>query len=743
MEKPHMQLLYDVPISKVDDDLYQRTALAKRCAHVLKSIQSDRAFVLGLSGPWGSGKSSLLMLVKQELLSTMPKSVIVEFNPWMFESHEQLIREYFGQLKVALGAGYDDNKLGKLLTEYSEAIAEGGVAALSLAIPQLAALNAAIPFANSLESFVIRRVLQKAGDRIGGREKTIAQLKSDICTILAQRTENVIVIIDDVDRLESKEIRALFKLVNNTASFPKITYLLSYDHRVVTAALSDVQGVDGDLFLEKIVQLPIELPPLSREDVRSQLSLRLDPYLMSQQTFRIEGSERSRLLHVFEKFVLEPISTPRQIKRYLNKLEATIAVTGNEICPIDVVGMVGLILFYPSTARWLMEHRYDICSGDSIAFRRDESYYSRLSPSLSKVLENDLQDSGVEEAVAALGLIFPKIKLLGSNLASSQSISISRETGRVANLVNFEHFLGHIDDSTASIPREYLYQLMTVSDVDSLAEGLVEIDSKGQLGRFCELAQTEKSTLGGRAEDICSAILQAVGKLRQDEEDALLRWSAMHKLSVLLSDLLRDIGADRADAIVSKAADGFSVQDYIGLGWFLRDERLAHVDNQRDKCLSDSVYGHLSRCYVKTMVDNWPEIVRMSHLHTRFLWHAIDDDSGGDFLKGAQLRYGADTVVRVLSMACELSHWYSSSGDGFSIGGPSERSDEPLMGTPTAREVESYGKSSDFKTLPTDIKIRVAALFILLSEYEVGFNNHEESRATSDDAARILEEWLL
>ena len=47
--------------------------------------------------------------------------------------------------------------------------------------------------------------------------------------------------------------------------------MLSFDRGVVSRALSEVQGFDGDLYLEKIVQLPVDLPPVSRKEVREKV----------------------------------------------------------------------------------------------------------------------------------------------------------------------------------------------------------------------------------------------------------------------------------------------------------------------------------------------------------------------------------------------------------------------------------------------------------------------------------------
>ena len=94
----------------------------------------------------------------------------------------------------------------------------------------------------------------------------------DLDKELRKQERTLVVFIDDLDCLSSEEIRLVFKIVTLTASFPKIIYVLSFDRGVVSRTLSEVQGFDGDLYLEKIVQLPVDLPPVSRKEVREKVN---------------------------------------------------------------------------------------------------------------------------------------------------------------------------------------------------------------------------------------------------------------------------------------------------------------------------------------------------------------------------------------------------------------------------------------------------------------------------------------
>ena len=53
----------------------------------------------------------------------------------------------------------------------------------------------------------------------------------------------IVAIIDDIDRLNDEEIRAVFQLVKSLADFPNMMYFLSFDLDTVTHALNSVQAV--------------------------------------------------------------------------------------------------------------------------------------------------------------------------------------------------------------------------------------------------------------------------------------------------------------------------------------------------------------------------------------------------------------------------------------------------------------------------------------------------------------------
>ncbi|MGR9632862.1 P-loop NTPase fold protein [Bacillus cereus] len=90
---------------------------------------------------------------------------------------------------------------------------------------------------------------------------------------MKKKTKKIIVYIDDLDRLDDEEIHSVFKLVKLIADFRHTTYILAFDEEIVENVLSTKYSGKkaseiGTSFLEKIIQVPLYLPPADSEDIR-------------------------------------------------------------------------------------------------------------------------------------------------------------------------------------------------------------------------------------------------------------------------------------------------------------------------------------------------------------------------------------------------------------------------------------------------------------------------------------------
>lgn len=190
----------DNPIRTRSDDLLGRGRSARAVARLIRDVDASEGYVVGLLGPWGSGKTSLINLVREEL-SLEPALPAVDFNPWMFSGAEQLVESFFNELGAQLRT--ESRELSSIADDlqlYGEALAPFRF--LPVVGPWIERFRGG--------AGVLKRVVDA---RRGG----IGDLRERVATKLAALDRPIVVVVDDVDRLHVNEIRDMFKLVRLTA----------------------------------------------------------------------------------------------------------------------------------------------------------------------------------------------------------------------------------------------------------------------------------------------------------------------------------------------------------------------------------------------------------------------------------------------------------------------------------------------------------------------------------------------
>jgi predicted KAP-like P-loop ATPase len=92
----------DDPISDPSDDLLDRASLAEALSAEIAALKAQHGAVVAITGPWGSGKTSLMNLTAARLRNDPGVFGVVEFNPWLFSGAEQLAENLLSELAVQL-----------------------------------------------------------------------------------------------------------------------------------------------------------------------------------------------------------------------------------------------------------------------------------------------------------------------------------------------------------------------------------------------------------------------------------------------------------------------------------------------------------------------------------------------------------------------------------------------------------------------------------------------------------------
>ncbi|WP_353932482.1 KAP family P-loop domain protein [Okeanomitos corallinicola TIOX110] len=322
MENENLNILSaDNPLTNPKDDKLGYASFAENLANSICKMSPPDGLVMAVYAPWGSGKSTLLNFIVHYLEQKPEEEqpIIVPFNPWWFSGQEDLTKSFFDQLRGVLSEKWKSQGNGLLKQ-----------------LDSLADRVSTIPDAKAKIFATIVKTLRQPKD--------IYKLKEEIEKTLRDQNKRILVVIDDIDRLTAEEIRQLFRVIKAVANFPNVIYLLLFDKEVVVKALEDIQKIDGEAYLEKIVQVPFELP------LPDKLSLRRLFEADLQKIFADTPEELFQKDHwreVYLQGIEHFITTPRSIRRLINTLMVTYPAVKGEVNFVDFIAIETIRVFCP------------------------------------------------------------------------------------------------------------------------------------------------------------------------------------------------------------------------------------------------------------------------------------------------------------------------------------------------------------------------------------------------------------
>jgi predicted KAP-like P-loop ATPase len=218
----------DAPIRSLSEDRLGRRSFAQALAAEVMAAPAARGYVMGLTGPWGSGKTSILNMTVDALGD---QAIVVHFNAWMFSGTEALVSSFFAEIGKQL-----DKKEAKLKTIAGKLATYGQL--LSPVAAVVGASAAVQGAANILQAL--------------STAPSVFEQHEELRQLLEKLDKRLVVIVDDVDRLRPAEVLDIVRLVRLVGDFPNTLYLLAFDRHRVEECLGEGDLERGRAYLEKM-----------------------------------------------------------------------------------------------------------------------------------------------------------------------------------------------------------------------------------------------------------------------------------------------------------------------------------------------------------------------------------------------------------------------------------------------------------------------------------------------------------
>ncbi|MGV9802014.1 KAP family P-loop NTPase fold protein [Mycobacterium sp. NPDC003449] len=329
-------------------------------ATVVDAVLDDKLdpIALGLSGSWGSGKTSVLELVNAQLEARNANAedghiLVISTQPWRYDPavgpKESLIAEVLdalgGEIKPGTGEKAKDI-LGKLVgrVNWSKAFKIAAKAGVALQLPSIDDLLG---------------LIKEDPGNVESPDRGLAGFREDFASLLAsdelKHISRTVVLVDDLDRCLPETVVETLEAIRLFLSTEGMSFVIAADEDRVADAIQQRLGTSGEgangvesparLYLHKIVQTTVPLPALSQFDTNAYLFLLLaerdiqpdvfDKLVDSSASLRLQSGSLDELEIPSEVDVTSQLATasrltpmlyekfrgnPRRIKRFLNDL---------------------------------------------------------------------------------------------------------------------------------------------------------------------------------------------------------------------------------------------------------------------------------------------------------------------------------------------------------------------------------------------------------------------------------------
>lgn len=334
---PYTELSADRPLVSADDDALGRRPFAERIARSLAERKDPESLVIGVYGKWGEGKSTVLNFIEAHLTADEQskendgqKIKVIRFNPWLFTSDEELFFAFCIELSRAV-EGRSRKGQGKLADFVGKGlVAFGGLAKVIVG----SYVGAVADVGGKLLSLV--------------PDQSPTEARREVEQILEEKKVRIVVLIDDLDRLDKDQLQAMFRLLKVAADFKHTSYVVACDHEAVGKMLGERYGSDsaGAEFLEKIVQVPLPLPKPTPKELWQVYHDGIQKVLTDAQVV-IDAAEETRLGVTLDGLLQHHLQTSRQVARVSNAIRFGLPMVAKELNPVDWIVLETLRILAP------------------------------------------------------------------------------------------------------------------------------------------------------------------------------------------------------------------------------------------------------------------------------------------------------------------------------------------------------------------------------------------------------------
>lgn len=323
---PSMVFLEDNPIQDSSEDEFRFDVFAQRIAKTVIENKSNDSYSLGITGSWGSGKTSMLNCIKKYLESE-ESIIVVEFNPRESAETKYIQTDFLSVISLKLNKYHLGAK--QVMTKYMKYLR--------------------VIAADTLWAKILNVVL------LSNNKVT----KESVEDIISQIDKKIVVLIDDFDRLTGEEILEVLKVIDKNGSFQNTFFISAYDKEYVNSVLRSYLGDNSTIdFSDKYFNLELRLPDRKQHHKNRYLLSRMHKFVSDGTLKNVTKQDVDNALSAIIGHIDNYLPTIRDLKRFIGLTMATYLEVQDDVVLKDYL-LLSLIKYkYPKEYEGLYKQEY-------------------------------------------------------------------------------------------------------------------------------------------------------------------------------------------------------------------------------------------------------------------------------------------------------------------------------------------------------------------------------------------------
>ncbi len=353
MPEKKVKILLDLP---VEDGVLGFDNYRDALVNIIKG--SEPRFTIGIFGSWGTGKTTLMRMMKKKLDDE--SAVTVWFNPWQFEKEKHLLVPLLQTFKLELETKYKDQakEILKTLGDIAVSFAKSVKPEINLGITKI--------------SFDPEKFIEKDKE-----EKDFASLYFALNQKLKEiikeiKKDRIVIFVDDLDRCLPDRALQVLESVKLFLDAEHYVFVIGLDRTIIEKCVDKKygkeSGISGTDYIKKIIQVPFNLPELREQEIKSYVQCLKEQLIETKVEKHIE-----KYIDIISKGME---ANPREIKRFINNFILVNQISAGETKPDLLLVILTIQFRWEGFYKALAEHKVDFLASVAAFIEEDRDVKS-------------------------------------------------------------------------------------------------------------------------------------------------------------------------------------------------------------------------------------------------------------------------------------------------------------------------------------------------------------------------------